>query len=117
MREASPQKFQSWLTTSLLLILLLGGLGLRLLDLTDPPLDFHPAGQLRSAATALSQEPIASLVFQAISRQPRQWQALSYAVVVLALEIRSDDRRVWIFSGNLAKGAGKTEAVVGNSMQ
>ena len=36
----------------LLVALLLLGLGLRLLDLTDPPLDFHPSRQLRAAIIA-----------------------------------------------------------------
>lgn len=41
---------RTWL---LLLVLLLGlGLTLRLLDLTDPPLDFHPSRQLRNSLVA-----------------------------------------------------------------
>ena len=35
-----------------LVLLFLAGLGIRLYDLTDPPLDFHPARQLRSAIMA-----------------------------------------------------------------
>jgi len=42
-------KHLSWL---LPLILLLIGLGLRLVDLTDPPFDFHPTRQLRAAIIA-----------------------------------------------------------------
>jgi len=43
------KKHLSWL---LPLSLLLFGLGLRLVDLTDPPLDFHPTRQLRAAIIA-----------------------------------------------------------------
>lgn len=43
------QKNLTWL---LPLILLLFGLGLRLVDLTDPPFDFHPTRQLRAAIIA-----------------------------------------------------------------
>src|SRR3972149_4803419 len=38
----------------LLGILILLGFGLRLIDLTDPPLDFHPTRQLRGAVVARS---------------------------------------------------------------
>lgn len=41
---------RTWLPT-LILLLALGGL-LRLLDLTDPPLDFHPSRQLRNSLVA-----------------------------------------------------------------
>jgi 4-amino-4-deoxy-L-arabinose transferase-like glycosyltransferase len=37
---------------TLLIALLLFGIGLRLVDLTDPPLDFHPTRQLRAAIIA-----------------------------------------------------------------
>src|SRR3972149_11936296 len=37
-----------------LAILLLFGFGLRLIDLTDPPLDFHPTRQFRGAVVAPS---------------------------------------------------------------
>lgn len=36
----------------MLVVLLLLGIGLRLVDLTDPPLDFHPTRQLRAAIIA-----------------------------------------------------------------
>lgn len=52
----SPQKRPDWpgkpLTWLLPLILLVFGLGLRLVDLTDPPFDFHPTRQLRAAIIA-----------------------------------------------------------------
>lgn len=38
----------------LLLVLMVLGLGVRLIDLTDPPLDFHPTRQLRGAVVARS---------------------------------------------------------------
>jgi hypothetical protein len=37
-----------------LFILFALGLGIRLVDLTDPPLDFHPTRQIRSAIIARS---------------------------------------------------------------
>ena len=40
------------LLTLLALLVLLLGLGIRLVDLTDPPLDFHATRQLRSAILA-----------------------------------------------------------------
>ena len=39
---------------TLLVAILLLGIGVRLIDLTDPPLDFHPVRQLRSALIARS---------------------------------------------------------------
>lgn len=42
------------LPTLLLLVLLLLGLAVRLVDLTDPPLDFHPTRQFRGALIARS---------------------------------------------------------------
>jgi 4-amino-4-deoxy-L-arabinose transferase-like glycosyltransferase len=42
-------RLKKYLTWLLPLILLLFGLGLRLVDLTDPPFDFHPTRQLRAA--------------------------------------------------------------------
>jgi len=42
----------SWLWHALALLLILLGLGVRLVDLNDPPLDFHPTRQLRSAIIA-----------------------------------------------------------------
>ncbi|HJS29813.1 MAG TPA: hypothetical protein VJ768_09335, partial [Anaerolineales bacterium] len=38
-----------WVTLAVLYVV---GLGVRLADLTDPPLDFHPTRQLRSAIIA-----------------------------------------------------------------
>src|SRR3990172_9761698 len=38
----------------ILAVLLLLGFGLRMLDLTDPPLDFHPTRQFRGAVVARS---------------------------------------------------------------
>jgi len=50
MTNPPPSPSRAWL---LALILLLGlGLTLRLLDLTDPPLDFHPSRQLRNSLVA-----------------------------------------------------------------
>ena len=48
------QKMMSNRTSVLMAVLLLLGLGLRLLDLTDPPLDFHPTRQYRGALIARS---------------------------------------------------------------
>ena len=51
MSPANSRKILLW--GSLVLFLLLGlGLGLRLYDLTDQPIDFHPTRQLRSAIIA-----------------------------------------------------------------
>ncbi|MHC1783418.1 MAG: ArnT family glycosyltransferase [Anaerolineaceae bacterium] len=44
----------TWLQRILLLLIFLAGFGIRLFDLTDPPLDFHPTRQLRSAILARS---------------------------------------------------------------
>ena len=41
-----------WGYWCILLVLFLAGLGIRLYDLTDLPLDFHPTRQLRSAIIA-----------------------------------------------------------------
>ncbi|HZW03329.1 MAG TPA: hypothetical protein VFF68_05355, partial [Anaerolineaceae bacterium] len=41
-----------WLAVASLILLLAAGLGLRLLDFTDPPLDVHAWRQLRSASIA-----------------------------------------------------------------
>ncbi len=41
----------SWL---IVVVMLLAGLGIRLFDLTDPPMDFHPTRQLRGAIIARS---------------------------------------------------------------
>lgn len=48
MNKSSPLK-SPWLLAALLLLL---GLGLRLYDLTDQPIDFHPTRQLRGAIIA-----------------------------------------------------------------
>ncbi len=42
------------LTWSIVFVMLLAGLGIRLFDLTDPPMDFHPTRQLRGAIIARS---------------------------------------------------------------
>ena len=44
----------AWLWSLLALVLLVLGLGLRLYDLTDQPIDFHPTRQLRGAIIARS---------------------------------------------------------------
>lgn len=57
----------------LLIVLMVLGFGLRLVDLTDPPLDFHPTRQLRGAVVArsiyyqLSPSPDAFIQQQAIN--------------------------------------------------
>lgn len=43
---------RTWALTILLIFLFLAGFGLRMVDLTDPPLDFHPARQMRAAIIA-----------------------------------------------------------------
>ena len=50
MKTTSPSRSQIWLPF-LILLLALGGI-LRLLDLTDPPLDFHASRQLRNTIVA-----------------------------------------------------------------
>lgn len=52
--QSSPLVFrgQSWTSNGLLILLLVLGFGIRLYDLTDPPLDFHPTRQLRGAIVA-----------------------------------------------------------------
>src|SRR3989304_420079 len=45
-RPKGPRRLLPTITLPLLLLL---ALGIRLFDLTDPPLDFHPTRQLRSA--------------------------------------------------------------------
>lgn len=45
---------RSWLQRIILLVIFLAGFGIRLYDLQDPPLDFHPTRQLRSAILARS---------------------------------------------------------------
>ncbi len=49
---AAPSTKMSWLQWAALVILLLAGLGVRLLNLYNPPLDFNPVRQLRSALIA-----------------------------------------------------------------
>src|SRR3990172_1556642 len=48
-RPIGPRRLLPTITLPLLLLL---ALGIRLFDLTDPPLDFHPTRQLRSAMIA-----------------------------------------------------------------
>jgi 4-amino-4-deoxy-L-arabinose transferase-like glycosyltransferase len=50
--QKQPSRLHNHLTWLLPLVLLLFGLGLRLVDLTDPPFDFHPTRQLRAAIIA-----------------------------------------------------------------
>jgi hypothetical protein len=50
--RARPAARSAWLLWLPALALLLLGLGIRLYDLTDPPLDFHPTRQLRGAMIA-----------------------------------------------------------------
>lgn len=51
-KSASFSNIRSLLGPSILVFLILAGFGLRLIDLTDPPLDFHPTRQLHSAIIA-----------------------------------------------------------------
>src|SRR3990172_13257084 len=48
-RPTGPRRLLPTITLPLMLLL---ALGIRLFDLTDPPLDFHPTRQLRSAMIA-----------------------------------------------------------------
>ncbi len=41
-----------WFWVSMVVLLLAAGLGIRMVDLTEPPLDFHPTRQLRAAIIA-----------------------------------------------------------------
>jgi hypothetical protein len=43
-----------WLSWLIVILMLLAGLAIRLYDLTDPPMDFHPTRQLRGAIIARS---------------------------------------------------------------
>ena len=54
MAEESPPSFfgKSWVPNLIFIVLLLLGLGVRMLDLTDLPLDFNPTRQLFSAVKA-----------------------------------------------------------------
>ncbi len=52
MTSSLPTRPRAWLPL-LILLLALGGL-LRLLDITDPPLDFHPSRQLRNSLVSRS---------------------------------------------------------------
>lgn len=54
MEEQSLLGRSKILLYSVLLLLFIMGLGVRLVDLSDPPLDFHPTRQLRSAIIARS---------------------------------------------------------------
>jgi 4-amino-4-deoxy-L-arabinose transferase-like glycosyltransferase len=51
-KQKPPSRVVKQLTWLVPLALLLFGLGLRLVDLTDPPFDFHPTRQLRAAIIA-----------------------------------------------------------------
>lgn len=66
----------------LLVILMLSGFGLRMIDLTDPPLDFHPTRQFRGAIIARS------LYFQLAPPQDPflQQEALSLRKALAELE-------------------------------
>jgi 4-amino-4-deoxy-L-arabinose transferase-like glycosyltransferase len=50
--QKSPSLKKPWVYWVSLFVILIFGLSLRLVDLTDPPLDFHPTRQLRSAIIA-----------------------------------------------------------------
>jgi 4-amino-4-deoxy-L-arabinose transferase-like glycosyltransferase len=50
--KAAAKKSASILQVVLILLVAVAGIGIRLYDLQDPPLDFHPARQLRSAIIA-----------------------------------------------------------------
>lgn len=52
--ESWPTRLRSRWVEIVLAILLLLGFGLRMIDLTDPPLDFHPTRQFRGAVVARS---------------------------------------------------------------
>lgn len=52
MKETSPRSFFGRYHLLVLILLLVAGLGIRLYDLTDLPLDFHPTRQLYSAIKA-----------------------------------------------------------------
>lgn len=53
--KPTPRKSNSiWITWLIVVMMLLAGLGIRLFDLTDPPMDFHPTRQLRGAIIARS---------------------------------------------------------------
>lgn len=57
-RDSAPVKsikakmLPAWLVICLVALFVLGGIGLRMLDLKDPPLDFHPSRQLFSYTIA-----------------------------------------------------------------
>lgn len=52
MKKTNFSKLQHWVAPCIVIFLLLGGFLLRMIDLTDPPLDFHPTRQLHSAIIA-----------------------------------------------------------------
>ena len=60
-----------WLWLGLALLAFLLGLAVRLYDLTDPPLDFHPTRQLHSALIARG------MYYQNLDDIP-DWQRESY---------------------------------------
>src|SRR5512133_1130854 len=52
--STQPWYTRRFIQTILLALVILLGFGIRIFDLTDPPLDFHPTRQLRSAILARS---------------------------------------------------------------
>jgi len=50
--RANWLKKKNWIWTAFFLLTVLVGIGIRLFDLQDPPLDFHPTRQLHSAVIA-----------------------------------------------------------------
>src|SRR5689334_3151965 len=50
MKNTFPSKTRSWF--NILIVLLFLGAALRLIDITDPPLDFQPSRQLRNSLVA-----------------------------------------------------------------
>lgn len=52
MQSIKHQGVSATLQKLLILAIFAAGIGIRLYDLTDPPLDFHPARQIHSALMA-----------------------------------------------------------------
>jgi hypothetical protein len=63
---------KNWLWTCFFLLALLVGIGVRLYDLKDPPLDFHPTRQLHSAVIARG------MYYQSLEDAPEWKKQLSY---------------------------------------
>jgi F0F1-type ATP synthase membrane subunit c/vacuolar-type H+-ATPase subunit K len=63
---------KNWLWTCFFLLALLVGTGVRLYDLKDPPLDFHPTRQLHSAVIARG------MYYQSLEDAPEWKKQLSY---------------------------------------